>query len=68
VIVHFQTGWWLAKSGGITTLGELKADARSFFALPLPRAVWEKTKGIRNRRFVRFVERAFQEPKAMLKI
>jgi len=58
VIVHFQTGWWIAKAGGITTLKELKADARSFFALPLPRAVWEKTKQFRNQRFVSFVERA----------
>jgi hypothetical protein len=58
VIVHFQTGWWIARAGGITTLKELKADARSFFSLPLPRAVWEKTKSFRNRRFVKFIEYA----------
>jgi hypothetical protein len=58
VIVHFQTGWWIAKAGGITTLKELKADARSFFNLPLPCAVWEKTKAFRNQRFVSFVEGA----------
>ena len=60
VIVHFQTGWWIAKAGGITTLKELKADARSFFTLPLPCAVWEKTKEFRNSRFVRFVEKAMK--------
>jgi len=58
VIVHFQTGWRIAKSGGITTLGEMKADVRGFFSLPLPHAAWEKTKEFRNPRFVRFVERA----------
>jgi hypothetical protein len=61
VIVHFQTGWWIARAGGITTLKELKADARSFFALPLPRTVWEKTKSARNPKFVKFVERAIEE-------
>ena len=57
-IVHFQTGWRLAKSGGVTTISEWVADTRDFFSLPLPRAIWEKTKSSRNRRFVRFVERA----------
>lgn len=58
VLVHFQTGWRIAKMGGITTLAEMEADIRGFFSLPLPRAVWEKTKAFRNPRFVRFVERA----------
>jgi hypothetical protein len=58
VIVHFQTGWRIAKNGGLTTLKELGADVRGFFSLPLPRAVWEKTKAFRNRHFVRFVERS----------
>jgi hypothetical protein len=58
VIVHFQTGWWIAKGGGITTLEEIREDARSFFTLPLPHAVWEKTKQSRNREFVRFIDRA----------
>lgn len=60
VIVHFQTGWWIAKAGGITTLKELRTDARSFFALPLPRAVWEKTKQNRNKEFVRFIEKSIK--------
>ena len=56
-IVHFLTGWRIAKAGGITTLEELAADVREF-SLPLPHAVWEKTKSSRNARFVRFVDRA----------
>jgi hypothetical protein len=58
VMVHFQMGWRIAKAGGITTLTELANDVRGFFTLPLPRAVWEKTKANRNPRFVRFIERA----------
>lgn len=60
VIVHFQTGWRIAKAGGITTLEEMTADVRGFFSLPLPRSVWEKTKEFRNPKFVRFVERAMK--------
>ena len=55
---HFQTSWRIAKAGGIITLGELAIDAHDFLDLPLPRAVWEKTKRFRNPRFVRFVEQA----------
>jgi hypothetical protein len=58
VIVHFQTGWWIARAGGMTTLNEMRSDIRDFFTLPLPRAVWLKTKEFRNRQFVKFVERA----------
>lgn len=60
VFVHYQTGWTVIKSGALMTLGELKADIHDFFSLPLPRAVWEQTKGLRNRKFVRFVETALK--------
>jgi hypothetical protein len=60
VIVHFQTGWWIARAGGMTTLKEMKVDVRGFFSLPLPRVVWEKTKALRNQRFVSFVQRALR--------
>ena len=58
IIVQFLTGWRVAAAGGVTTLGELAADVRAFFSLPLPRAVWEKTKNSRNQQFARFVERS----------
>lgn len=57
-IVHFQTGWSIANAGGIITPKELAGDVRGFFTLPLPRAIWEKTKQFRNQRFVGFVEKA----------
>jgi hypothetical protein len=60
VTAHYLTSWRISKIGGIITLKELADDVREFFSLPLPRAVWEKTKKNRNRRFVRFVERALK--------
>jgi hypothetical protein len=60
VIIHFETGWRLEKNMGRGELKALSWDAGEFFSLPLPHAVWEKTKKIRNPRFVRFVERAMK--------
>ena len=34
----------------------LSEDIRSFFLLPIPKAVWEKTKMFQNEDFVKFVE------------
>ncbi len=60
VFLHYQTTWRIAKIGGIITEKELAADVRGFFSLPLPHAVWEKTKSRRNQQFVRFVGRALE--------
>jgi hypothetical protein len=60
VISHFQSIWLVANAGGLLTLKELALDAGEFFSLPLPRAVWEKTKATRNPKFVRFIERAMK--------
>jgi hypothetical protein len=58
IIAHYLTGWRIANAGGMTSLRELSDDVADFFSLPLPRAVWNKTKISRNGRFVRFVEQA----------
>jgi hypothetical protein len=58
VMVQYQITWCIAKTGGLVTLKELAADMRGFFSLPLPHAVWEKSKVHRNPQFVQFVERA----------
>jgi hypothetical protein len=58
IVQQFETGWRIER---ILNRGELKSlarDAANFFSLPLPRAVWEKTKRFRNPKFVRFVTRA----------
>jgi hypothetical protein len=56
VIVHFSTGWQLARDGALVPLKAMRVDTRMFFSLPIPRAVWEQSKPIRDPKFVRFVE------------
>ncbi len=56
VIIHFHTGWQLAQEETAVTLKTLKADARNFFNLPIPNAVWEQTKRTRDPKFVKFLE------------
>ena len=60
VLVQYQTTWCIAEAGGIVTVDELASDVRDFFSLPLPHAVWENVKGVRNPRFAEFVERALE--------
>jgi hypothetical protein len=57
VIVHFTTGWQLARQGAVLTLNVLAEDARWFFNLPIPHAVWKQTKQVRDPEFVRFIDR-----------
>ena len=59
VLVHFYTGWQLARLGTGVSMDVLQKDVQSFFARPIPRAIWQKTRGERDVRFVRFVEKCF---------
>ena len=58
VIVHFHTGWQLARDRVIHSLAVMAADVRGYFSLPLPRAVWEQSKAQRDPEFVQFVDEA----------
>lgn len=64
VIVHVNTGWQLAKNGSLLTLESLAADVRGLFSLPIPRAVWKESRGIRDPAFVEFVEGCLERPGA----
>ena len=61
VIVQFNTCWLLAKEGALVTLDVLNADAHSFFSLPIPRAVWEKTKHSRDPKFMGFIDQSLAD-------
>jgi len=61
VIVHFHTSWLLVREGAILSLDALAIDAGSFFSLPLPHAVWNKTKGFRDSKFVDFIEKTLKQ-------
>jgi hypothetical protein len=56
VVVHFNTGWLLARDGSLLRIDGLEGDVRSFFSLPLPMAIWNQTRQNRDAEFVRFVE------------
>ena len=60
IVQQFETGWRVEKILNRGELRSLARDAGAFFSLPLPYAVWEKTKKFRNPKFVRFVERAMK--------
>lgn len=57
IIVHFQTGWELAKQKGSAALEEFALDARHFFSLPLPHEVWIQSRFRRNPRFVEYIDK-----------
>lgn len=61
VIVHFYTGWLLARENGLLTNDVLAADARDFFSLPLPHRVWLETRSNRDPKFVTFIEQKPRE-------
>lgn len=62
VIVHFNTGWHLARENTFLSLDVLAQDARSFFSLPIPHAVWHETKRSRDPKFVEFIEDTVVQP------
>lgn len=60
-IVHFNTGWHLARAGSLATNDGMKADVRWFFKLPIPHAVWEASRNFREPKFVKFVEKCLRD-------
>ena len=60
IFVHYETGWQVAKNSYERYLKPLARDAANFLSLPLPSAVWEKTKSARDPQFVEFVDDAIQ--------
>ncbi len=55
VIVHYTTGWLMAREGGLVNLKVLAGDARAFFSLPIPKTVWEQTAPLLDPAFVAFI-------------
>jgi hypothetical protein len=56
VILHLSSAF-VAIQTGLTIKPEgLRLDVGEFFSLPIPRAIWEKTKVLQNDDFVEFVD------------
>ncbi len=60
IVQQYETGWRVEKLLNRGELKMLSLDVAAFFSLPLPRAVWEKTKQYRNPKFVKFVMQALE--------
>ena len=56
VILHLNCVFYARKTGLVFKLEGLRRDVGWFFSLPIPRAVWTKTKLLQNDDFVSFVE------------
>jgi hypothetical protein len=58
LIFHMDAAYEAMRVGMFVRLRGLKRDAREFFSLPVPKAVWKKVRPLQNKRLVRFVESA----------
>lgn len=56
VILHLASVYYAMRDELVMKLDGVRHDAGVFFSLPLPKAVWEKTKAFQNEDFVAFVE------------
>ncbi len=60
LVVHLDSVHRAIKAGLFVKIEGLKQDISGFFALPIPRAVWEKHKHLRDRDFMELVESALK--------
>jgi len=60
LISHLSTVFRAMKYGEFVTLEGLQKDVKEFFALPIPKAVWEKFKSLQDRKFAAFVENSLR--------
>ena len=58
---HLNASFQAAKAKMFAPVGAMEHDIRSFFSLPTPRAVWEKSRALQDEDFVAFVEDALNQ-------
>jgi hypothetical protein len=56
LILHLASSYLARKLGMYLQEDGLRLDVKEFFSLPIPRAVWEKSKVYQDSDFVQFVE------------
>ncbi len=57
VILHLSSVYHATKDDLVIKLEGQRRDIWWFFSLPIPQAIWEKTKILQNDKFVEFVEK-----------
>lgn len=56
-VIHHLAACFHASENGVFKMPEaISNDIKTFFALPIPRAVWEMNKTFQDRKFIAFVE------------
>ncbi|MHB8522090.1 MAG: hypothetical protein ACYDH9_15200 [Limisphaerales bacterium] len=63
LILHLANSYYTVRSGFLTQPEGVARDIRLFFGLPIPKAVWQKVRGLQDRQFVKFVERCLARPR-----
>ncbi len=61
LVLHLNSAFQAIKSGLLEAPEGLAADIRTFFAHPIPRAVWASLRPLQDRAFVAFVEKHTDE-------
>jgi hypothetical protein len=60
VISHISSVYEALKDELVIKQEGLRRDVRSFFSLPVPKAVWQETKLLQNHDFAAFIESSLQ--------
>jgi hypothetical protein len=60
VVLHLSSVYEALKDELVIKQQGLRRDVAMFFSLPIPRAVWEKTRILQNADFVAFVEKCLR--------
>lgn len=63
VIFQLATFFYASRGGLLIDQAGARRDVRDFFSLPVPRAVWEKSKPLQNRDFAAFVDSSLERQK-----
>ena len=56
IILHISSVYYAMNDELVIKLEGLRRDVAQFLSLPIPKAVWEKTKVLQNDALVRFIE------------
>ena len=64
LILHLNNSYQAIRDGLYHRPEGLSDDIRGFFSLPIPRAVWDKSRALQNRDFTKFVDECLGGGKA----
>jgi hypothetical protein len=62
VILHISTTFYAMNDELLLKLEGARQDMAQFFSLPVPKAVWQKTKPLQNQDFAAFIDSALKQP------